>query len=370
MSISRRSLLATSVAVGALSWPGIARAQGVSGAGSTLVHPLLSRWSKAYQRAQTDAEYQPVAATVDYEPMGSQAGVMRLTEGGVDFAATEMPLGTEELKRYGFAQFPIAIGGIGIAVNVEGVASGRLRLTGELIADIFLGEIKTWSDARLKALNPDLALPDAPIAVLRRQDGSGTTYNFTNYLSGQSPAWKQKVGQGLTVAWPIGNGAKGNDGLAVAVRSTPNAIGYVDFAQARRAGLALAQLRNRAGQFVIPSVKAFSAAAETADWAGATDFNLLLNDAPGEAAYPIVATAFAVLPRQPSAGVRGTVAFLHWALERGSDTATELGYVPLPPSLVARVKDYWKGPLQLGALTLPPPSVAPRAFPWSSPAPK
>ena len=323
------------------------QAQPVSGAGSTLVFPLLGHWSRAYQRAQTDAEFQPVAAALDYEPIGSQSGIMRLKESGVDFAATEMPLGAEELKTYGFGQFPIVVGGVAIATSLEGVPSGRLRLTGEILADIYLGEIKTWSDPRLKELNPDLTLPDAPIEVLRRQDGSGTTFNFTNYLGGQSRRWKEKVGEGLTVHWPVGSGAKGNDGIARRLGQTRNAIAYVDFAQARRAGLAVAQLRNRVGRFVAPSVDAFRAAASNADWASAPDFNLLLNDAPGQDAYPIVATAFAVVRRQNSSGTRATVTFLDWAFEHGAVSAAELGYVPLPPSLVARVKTYWSEALKL-----------------------
>lgn len=346
----------TLVALGllaALFVPGAAAAQAISGVGSTLIHPLLARWSQAYQRAQTNAEFQPVAGTIDYEPVGSQAGIMRLKEGGVDFAATEMPLSADELKRYGFGQFPIVIGGVAVAVSVEGVPSGRVRLTGEVLADIFLGEIKRWSDPRLKDLNPDLSLPDAPIAVLRREDGSGTTFNFTNYLSGQSPRWKKEIGEGLTVAWPVGRGQKGNQGVAAAIGQTRNAIGYVDFAQATRAGLALVQLRNRSGEFVTPRVEAFAKAAETADWAGAPDFGLLLNDAPGPASYPIVATAFAVVPRDGSRAARGTAAFLNWALERGAGSASELGYVPLPPSLVERVRAYWAGPLGLGRLPDP-----------------
>lgn len=323
-------------------------AQPVTGAGSTLVFPLLSQWSRAYQQAQSDAEFQPVAAALDYEPIGSQAGVMRLKGSGVDFAATDMPLGSEELATYGFAQFPIALGGIAIAVNLDGVPAGRLRLTGEVLADIYLGEIKSWSDPRLKGLNPELTLPDAPIAVLRRQDGSGTTFNVTNYLGRLGPGWKEKVGEGLSVNWPVGIGAKGNDGMAAAVKRTRNAIGYVDFAQASRAGLAVAQIRNRAGEFITPSVEAFRAAAANADWAAAKDFNLLLNDAPGRDAYPIVATAFAVVRRENSHGTRGAVTFLDWALEHGAVAATELGYVPLPPSLVERVKAYWTGSLKVG----------------------
>lgn len=347
MAASRRFILAL-IAACAVAAPGAALAQSLSGAGSTLIHPLLSQWSRAYQKAQSDPEFQPVAAGIDYEPIGSQAGLMRLHEGDVDFAVSEMPLSPEELTRYGFGQFPLVLGGVTVAVNLAGVESGRLKLTGEVLAEIFLGEVKSWADPRLKALNPDLSLPDAPIAVIRREDGSGTSFNFTNYLSGQSPRWKEKVGQGLTVAWPVGRGAKGNERLAQEIKRTPGAIGYVDFAQARRTGVALAQLRNRAGNFVAPGTEGFRAAAAHADWATAPDFGILLNDAPGADAYPIVATAFAIVRRDGARGARAATAFLGWTLDNGAATASDLGYVPLPPNVVAATKAYWASNLKLG----------------------
>ncbi|WP_375459357.1 phosphate ABC transporter substrate-binding protein PstS [uncultured Enterovirga sp.] len=318
-------------------------AQEMSGAGSTFAYPVLSQWSKAYQRSQTDAEFQPVGTGLDYEPVGSQAGIMRLRDGAVDFGATDVPLGADELGRFGLGQFPIVIGGIVAALNLDGVPAGRLKLTGELLADIYLGQVKTWQDPAIRALNPDLTLPDAAIAVLRRSDGSGTTFNFTNYLSRQSPVWKEKVGEGLLVTWPTGAGAKGNDGMAEAVKATRNAIGYVDFAQAQRAKLAFALLRNRAGQFVQPGPDSFQASAAGANWAAAPGFDLLLNDAPGETAYPIIATTFAVMKRQtpPTARARAVFAFLRWSLDDGAKDAQALGYVPLPPALVTQIKGHW-----------------------------
>lgn len=326
------------VAVAPASW---ATAQGVSGAGSSLAFPLLSRWSQAYQRVQSDAEFQPVGTGLDFEPSGSQAGIMRLREGAVDFGATDAPLSTEELARFSLGQFPIVIGGIVVAVNLNGVEPGQLRLTGELIADIYLGSVRNWSDPGIRALNPDLPLPDAPIAVLRRSDGSGTTFNFTDYLSKLSPRWRAEIGRGLRVAWPAGTGARGNDGMAETLRRTPYAIGYVDFAQARAARLSHALLRNRAGAFISPGVDTFKAAAEGAD--GDPVDGSLLTDASGAASYPIVATTYAVLPRQAAtlARSRAAIAFFRWSLDHGASAATELGYVALPPGMVGRVNSYW-----------------------------
>jgi phosphate transport system substrate-binding protein len=326
------------------------RTAAVTGAGSTFAFPVVSAWARAYRRAQSDVEFQPVGGLVDYEPIGSEAGLARVRQNGVDFGATDLPLSPEELQRDGLRQFPFVIGGVALAVHLDGVAPGALKLTGPVLAEIYLGRITSWSDPVIKALNPGLALPDAPIVPVRRSDGSGTTFNLTHYLSKVSPDFKARVGEGLNVIWPTGVGAKGNDGVAEAVRTTKNAIGYVELAQARRAGLNLAQLQNRAGAFVAPSPASFQTAAANADWAGARDFNLLLVDAPGEGAYPITATVFAVMPRQTrlSAGARATLAFFGWALENGGGPASELGYVPLPPSLVAKVRAYWQSALGFG----------------------
>lgn len=320
-----------------------AQAQNVTGAGSTLAYPVLSRWSHDYQRAQADADFQPVGSGLDYEPIGSQAGVMRLREAAVDFGATDMPLGAEELDRFSLGQFPIVIGGIVVAVTADGVAPGTMRLTGELLADIYLGKVRSWSDPALKALNPGLALPDAPIAVLRRSDGSGTTFNFTTFLSNASPQWRGEVGAGLLVPWPAGSGAKGNDGVADLLGRTRNAIGYVDFAQARKAGLSPALIRNRAGAFVTPGVESFRAAAESAGLGSAADFAIPLTDAPGSAAYPIVATTYVVMPKRPGTlqRSRAAIEFFRWSLDHRAQAAAGLGYVPLPPALVERVKSYW-----------------------------
>lgn len=315
----------------------------VTGAGSTFAQLILSEWSQAYQGTEADKEFQPVGAALDYEPVGSQGGVMRVTQAAVDFGATDVPLRSEELAKLGLAQFPFVIGGVVPVVSVSGIGPGGLRLTGELLADIYLGGVRTWADPAIKALNPDLALPEAPIVVVHRSDGSGTTFNFASFLAGRSPRWAAEVGRDLVLRWPTGVGAEGNGGVAETVRRTPNAIGYVDFAQARRAGLSYALVRNRAGAFVRPGVEGFQAAVAGADWRGAADFDLALTDSPAPEAYPIVAATFALMPTAGAGSQRSRAAleFFRWSLDNGAQAATDLGYVALPAPVVAQVKGYW-----------------------------
>lgn len=357
--LDRRAGKAARIAMAALAAAGVmladapAVAQTISGSGSTFVQPLLNRWNQDYLRSQWTAESQP-SGGLDYEAVGSQAGVMRLKDRAVDFGATEVPLSPEELKQYSVAQFPIVIGGIVAAVNLPGVQSGALKLSGGLLADIYLGKVKRWSDPAIRTLNPDLPLPDAEIVAVRRADGSGSTFAFTTFLTGASAAWKP-VGAGLTVPWPTGVSAKGNDGVAETVKKTANAIGYVDLATARRAGLVAAALGNAAGAFVAPGPESFQAAAERADWNGASDASLSLINAPGEGAYPIVTTTFVLVPndRPASARTAATLDFFNWGLERGVVQAAGLGYVPLPPVVVAKVRDHWREKLGATPTLLP-----------------
>lgn len=328
----------------------------VSGAGSTFAFPVLSRWAAGYQRfiagggvvpvAGAGLEDPPTRPALAYEPSGSLAGMMRVKAAAVDFGATELPLSSAELKKAGLAQFPVVIGGVAVVVNIDGIAAGKIRFSGPVLADIFLGTITSWSDPAIAALNPDLKLPDAKIAVIHRSDGSGTTFNFTDYLGKVSPAWKAMVGSDLLVAWPTGRGAKGNDGVAEAVKRTPFAIGYVEFARAVQARLTYATLRNRAGRDIVPTAKAFAAAAAGADWRGAGDFQLLLTDAAGDDSYPVVATVFALMRKNASpARTRATLDFFTWSFDRGADDAARLGYVPLPAVLVDQVKASWSANL-------------------------
>lgn len=338
----RPSLALIALAVAALlSHASPVAAQNVSGAGSTLAQPLLNRWSQQYLRSQWTAESQPVGG-LDYEAVGSQAGVMRIKERAVDFAATEVPLSPDELKQYGVVQFPIAVAGVVAAVNLPGVKAGALKLSGELIADIYLGKVGNWSDPAIKALNPDVALPDAAIVPVRRSDGSGTTFAFTSYLATSSAAWRP-IGAGLTVAWPAGRAAKGNTGVAEAVKQTPNAIGYLDFATARLAGLSTAALQNGSGAFIAPAPDSFQTAAAMAEWSPANDFGLSLIGSPDGAAYPVVTATFVLVPnRRPiSTSAAATIAFFDWAFEHGAKDAAALGYVALPASLLQQIRGHW-----------------------------
>jgi phosphate transport system substrate-binding protein len=325
---------------------------GVRGAGSTFVYPVLSRWSREYRAAQlrggefpsanSGLEDPPATTALEYEPVGSLAGMLRLTSGAVDFGVSDMPLQSDELRKVGLGQFPIVVGGIVVAINIDGVRPGELKLTGPLLADIFLGKVSVWSDAAIRSLNPTVKLPDTRIAVVHRSDGSGTTFNFTDYLSKVSGDWKMKVGSGLLVPWPGGTGVKGNEAVAQTVRQVKSSIGYVDYAQAMQMGLGYAVLRNRSGRFVKPDAGAFQAAAASADWQATRDFYLLLTDGPGENAYPITATVFALM-RKSGGGTRAVAAldFFRWSLESGARTAAQLGYVPLPQPVVQQVKAYW-----------------------------
>jgi phosphate transport system substrate-binding protein len=330
-----RALAFAVAAVGCLAWasPG-ALAQQITGAGSTFVHPVLSKWSAEY-RARTGVE-------VNYQPVGSAQGIIQVRAGTVDFGASEAPLPPAELQASGLAQFPLVIGGVVPVVNLPNVNPGDLRLTGELLADIYLGKIRRWSEPGIRELNPSLRLPDTPITVVQRSDGSGTTFNWVDYLSKVSPEWRSRVGEGTSVSWPIGVGGKGNEGVASHVGRIPGAIGYVEYAFAVRGRMSWALVRNAAGRFVRPEATSFEAAAASADWAHARDFGLVMTNAPGEDAYPITATTFVLMPRQPRDTRRSRVAadFFAWTLENGQEAAHGLGYVPLPADLVSRVEAY------------------------------
>ena len=335
--MSRRTrFTARLVAIGAFAFAGFAHATDITGAGSTFVYPVLSKWSAAYG-AQTGNR-------VNYQSIGSGGGIAQIKAGTVDFGASDKPLSAEELKAAGLGQFPVVIGGIVPVVNIEGVGAGRLKLEGATLAGIFLGEIKTWNDPAIAALNPGLKLPDARITVVHRSDGSGTTFNFTDYLSKVSPAWKGKIGEGTAVQWPAGVGGKGNEGVSAYVKQIRNSIGYVEYAYALQNKMAYALLRNSSGRYVLPNLDSFAAAAATADWASAKDFNLVMTNAPGADAFPIAATTWVIMYKRPKNAERSKVAFefFKWALENGQAQAKSLDYVPLPQSLVSRIESYWQ----------------------------
>lgn len=320
------------------------QAQGFAGAGSTFAHPILARWGQVFSTLQGEGGGAvAVDGGFDYEPVGSLAGVLRVIQGAVEFGATDVPLSPEELARHGLSQFPFVTGGIAIVANLRGVATEQLRLSGAVLARIYLGGITRWSDPAIRALNPDVTLPDAPIAVIRREDGSGTTYNFAAYLASASPDWRQQVGVDAQLRWPTGTGARSNSGLAELVQATENAIGFVDASQVVRLGLRVVLVENRAGRFVAPNAQSLQAALATTAWDPARHFHQPLAAPTGDEAYPITATVFALMPRRPSSRSRArmTQEFFRMALtERGSDAAA-LGYVPLPEPVVRQVTAYW-----------------------------
>jgi len=307
----------------------------ISGAGASFIYPLVSKWSADYNTA--------TGAKVNYQSIGSGGGIAQIKAGTVDFGSTDKPLSSEELAEAGLGQFPSAIGGVVPVLNVEGLQPGQLKLTGPVLADIFLGKVTAWNDPAIAALNAGTTLPDGKISIVHRSDGSGTTFNFSNYLSKVSGDWKAKVGEGTSVQWPSGVGGKGNEGVASYVKQIKGSIGYVELAYALQNNMPYASLQNAAGNWVQPNDDSFAAAAATADWASAQDFNLVITDAPGADAWPITATNFMLMHKQPkdSARSKATLDFFKWAFESGQAQATELHYVPLPAELVQQIEAYW-----------------------------
>jgi phosphate transport system substrate-binding protein len=306
----------------------------ITGAGSTFVYPVLAAWASDYQKQSGTA--------VNYQSIGSGGGISQVKAGTVEFGATDQPLDSAELAASNLAQFPVVVGGIVPVVNISGIDNGKLRLTGPLLADIFAGKVKKWNDPSIVKANPGVNLPDAAIAVVRRSDGSGTTFNFTHYLSQVSPSWKAEIGEGKSVKFPTGVGGKGNEGVAGYVKQLPNSIGYVEYAYVKQNGMNFAQVQNAAGNFIAPSADSFAAAAATADWKNAKDFNLVMTNAPGANAYPIAATTFVLVRKQPKDKAKSdaVLAFFKHALENGQEQARKLDYVPLPAELVKQIQGY------------------------------
>ncbi|MFC3814056.1 phosphate ABC transporter substrate-binding protein PstS [Lysobacter sp. GCM10012299] len=307
----------------------------ITGAGATFIYPLISKWSDDYHQA--------TGAKVNYQSIGSGGGIAQIKAGTVDFGSSDKPLSTEDLAAAGLGQFPSAIGGVVPVVNIEGMEPGKLRLTGTLLADIFQGKVTTWNDPAVAAVNPGVTLPSTKINIVHRSDGSGTTFNFTNYLSKVSPTWKSGIGEGTTVKWPGGVGGKGNEGVASYVQQIKGSVGYVELAYAVQNRMTYTSLQNAAGNWVQPNAASFQAAAEGADWANAKDFNLVITNASGAQAWPITATNFILMYKQPKDAKRSadTLAFFKWAFENGHAQAQSLDYVPLPPALVQQVEAYW-----------------------------
>lgn len=313
-----------------------ASAAEISGAGASFPYPVYAKWAEAW--------YKETGKKLNYQSIGSGGGIKQIRARTVTFGATDAPLKGADLDKDGLVQFPMVMGGIVPVVNVEGVKAGELVLDGPTLARIFLGSIKTWDDAAIKALNPELKLPSTAIAVVRRSDGSGTTFNFTDYLTKVSAEWKDKVGSATAVEWPVGLGAKGNEGVAANVGQTKGSIGYVEYAYAKQNSIAYARMKNAAGKVVAPEVKTFQAAAANADWNSAPGFGVILTNEPGDASWPITAATFILVHKQPNDPVAAGEAleFFNWAFEKGGPMAEELIYIPMPQAVVAKVRDSWK----------------------------
>jgi phosphate transport system substrate-binding protein len=306
----------------------------ITGAGSTFVYPVLAAWSSDYGRI--------AGKEVNYQSIGSGGGIAQIKAGTVDFGATDKPLDPNELAASGLAQFPIVIGGVVPVVNIAGIDAGRLKLTGPVLGDIYAGKVGKWNDPEIAGLNPGVVLPALPISVVHRSDSSGTSFNFTHYLAQVSPTWKSGPGEGPSVAWPVGVGGKGNDGVAAYVHQIAGAIGYVEYAYVVQNHMTWVGIQNAAGKAVPPSAASFQAAAAGADWAHARDFFLVMTNAPGADSYPITAATFVLMHRRPRARPRSdaALAFFRWALENGQGRARKLDYVPLPAPLVKQIEAY------------------------------
>ena len=333
-SINAKRMLV--VVAGVVGLAGAAHGADISGAGATFPYPVYSKWADAYR--------QKTGIGLNYQSIGSGGGIKQIKAKTVTFGASDMPLKPEELQEAGLVQFPMIIGGVVPVVNVKGVQGGQLVLDGATVAAIYLGDITRWNDARIRKLNPKLPLPDATIAPVYRSDGSGTNFLFSDYLSKSSPKFQQSVGANTSVQWPVGIGAKGNEGVANMTHQTDGAIGYVEYAYAKQTNMAYCDLVNKAGKTVAPGAEAFQAAAASADWAHAPGYHLILTDQPGEKSWPITGASFILVyavPPDPAA-TGEALKFFDWAYNNGAKMAAELDYVPLPDSLIKQVRTTWQ----------------------------
>jgi phosphate transport system substrate-binding protein len=333
--ISKASRLILHAALAAILSVGSARALDISGAGATFPLPIYAKWAQSYSKETGNR--------VNYQSIGSGGGIRQIKARTVTFGASDQPLSAKELDAAGLIQWPQVVGGVTPVVNLDGVGSNELVLDGTTLARIFLGEIKVWNDPAIRALNPKIALPATSIVVVHRSDGSGTTFCFTHYLSRVSADWKAKVGENVAVEWPLGLGAKGNEGVANNVATAKGAIGYVEFAYAKQNKLAAVSLVNRDGKIVAPGKESFEAAAANADWAGAPGFFHLLTEQPGASSWPIAAATFILLPKQPqdAAAALEALKFFDWAFSKGAAAAEELDFEPMPASVVTLIRKSW-----------------------------
>ena len=312
----------------------------VTGAGATFPYPVYAKWAEGYKKATGNG--------VNYQSVGSGAGIKQIKAKTVDFGASDKPLNAEELDAAGLIQFPAIMGGVVTVVNVPGVAPGAMKLTGPVIADIYLGKVAKWNDPAIVALNPGMKLPDSEITVVRRADGSGTTFLFTDYLSKVSPEFKTKIGADAAVKWVTGVGGKGNEGVAANVQRIKGSIGYVEWAFAKKNKIAHTQMKNKDGVFLQPDDENFKAAAASADWVKAPGFGIVLTDQPGKNSWPITGVSYILMHKSQADAAKGkeVLRFFEWSFKNGDGAAVELDYVPLPDSVTKLVSDSWKAKLQ------------------------
>ncbi len=328
------------VAAGLVAASTSAFAADITGAGATFPFPLYSKWADAYKKETGNG--------LNYQSIGSGAGIKQIVAKTVTFGASDMPLKPEQLDKEGMIQWPQAMGALVPVVNLEGIKPGELVFSGELLGDIYLGKVKTWNDPAIAKLNPKLKLPADAITVVRRSDGSGTTFLWTDYLSKANAEWKAKAGSGTAVEWPTGVGAKGNEGVAGNVSQTKNSIGYVEYAYAKQNKLTYGALINKAGKTVQPTIGAFQAAAANADWAGAKNYFVILTDQPGDASWPITGATFILMHKDPTdkAASKEAIKFFKWAFEKGDKMAEELDYIPMPEPVVKLIEKTWSADIK------------------------
>jgi phosphate transport system substrate-binding protein len=329
------NLMKTIAAAGLVAASTSAYAADLTGAGSTFIYPVLSKWADAYKKETGNG--------VNFQAIGSGAGIKQVQAKTVTFGATDAPLKSEQLEKDGLAQWPMIMGAIVPVVNIEGVKPGDIALDGQTLADIFQGKITKWDDAAIKKLNPNAKLPSDAISVVHRADASGTTFNFTDYLAKVSADWKSKIGSGTVVEWPAGVGAKGNEGVSGNIGQTKNSIGYVEYAYAKQNKLTYTKLVNKAGKTVEPATEAFQAAASNADWANAPGYYLILTDQPGDKSWPIVASTFILMHKDATdkAASQEALKFFKYSFDKGGKMAEDLDYIPMPDSVVKQIEKTW-----------------------------
>ena len=335
----RMKHLFVSIAVAASAFTATAQAANITGAGATFPYPIYAKWAELYKAASGNG--------LNYQSVGSGAGIKQIKAKTVDFGASDMPLAAAELNAAGLFQFPAVMGGVVPIVNLAGIAPGQMKLSGAVIADIYMGKIVKWNAPQIAALNPGVKLPDVEITVVRRADSSGTSFLWTDFLSKSSPEWKTKVGAGTTVKWAVGVGGKGNEGVAANVQRIKGGIGYVEWAYAKKNKMSHTQLQNKDGVFLQPSDDAFKAAAAGANWAGTPGFAVILTDQPGKDSWPVTGASYILVHKaQDAAKGKEVLKFFDWSYKNGTASAAELDYVPMPAPVIKLVQDAWRANLK------------------------